>query len=193
MTRGKLKIKDGKFVLDRSESKGDVTNNTTNNEEKDKAEQGRNDEGVLQERQNNSKERSSAGHQNKKPSSSGSGKGDAVEDDDSAGRTEGDKGADGEEGEDEEGDEDEEDGDSEDGDDESNEGPVDPLRMGGGGGKESAFFQDSGAVPTKLENEEQEVCLFLCCSIHFDTVGIAEQSGGGEGVERKSTSSSVSC
>lgn len=38
------------------------------------------------------------------------------------------------------------------------QGPVDALRAGAGGGKESAFFQDSGAVPTKLEQEDQEVC-----------------------------------
>lgn len=36
-------------------------------------------------------------------------------------------------------------------------GPVDALRAGAAGGKESAFFQDSGAVPTKLEREEREV------------------------------------
>ncbi len=34
---------------------------------------------------------------------------------------------------------------------------MDALRAGAGEGKESAFFQDSGAVPTKLEQEDQEV------------------------------------
>lgn len=34
---------------------------------------------------------------------------------------------------------------------------VDALRASAGEGKESAFFQDSGAVPTKLEQELQEV------------------------------------
>ena len=45
---------------------------------------------------------------------------------------------------------------------------MDALRACVGEGKQSAFFQDSGAVPTKLEQEDQEVCCgapadrFLC-------------------------------
>lgn len=35
---------------------------------------------------------------------------------------------------------------------------MDALRACVGEGKQSAFFQDSGAVPTKLEQEDQEVC-----------------------------------
>ena len=45
----------------------------------------------------------------------------------------------------------------------SAQGPVDALRAGAAGGKESAFFQDSGAVPTKLEQEQQEVGHAGCC------------------------------
>lgn len=46
-----------------------------------------------------------------------------------------------------------------------NQGPVDALRAGAAGGKESAFFQDSGAVPTKLEQEEQEVSALLAIEL----------------------------
>lgn len=63
-------------------------------------------------------------------------------------RREGEEGEQGEEEEDEDEDKDNK---------RSTQGPVDPLRMSAAGGKESAFFQDSGAVPTKLVNEDQEV------------------------------------
>lgn len=38
------------------------------------------------------------------------------------------------------------------------EQPVDSLRACVGEGRQVAFFQDSGAVPTKLEQEDLEVC-----------------------------------
>lgn len=51
----------------------------------------------------------------------------------------------------------------------ASQGPVDALRFGAEGGKESAFFQDSGAVPTKLEQEEREVgvCACVCVSVCY--------------------------
>lgn len=47
----------------------------------------------------------------------------------------------------------------------ASQGPVDALRFGAEGGKESAFFQDSGAVPTKLEQEEREVGVCACVRV----------------------------
>ncbi|CAM9267000.1 unnamed protein product, partial [Scytosiphon promiscuus] len=50
---------------------------------------------------------------------------------------------------------------------------VDALRASAGEGKESAFFQDSGAVPTKLEQELQELEVF-CRVVYVDSEGLSD-------------------
>lgn len=117
-----MKVKDGKFVLDKGDTKGGIK------ESKDQL------DGGAEEGKRSAANRSSTGE--------------AVEDDEERKAAGEDADEDGQE-----------DDDNDNGiDDGSKEGPMDALRMGAAGGKESAFFQDSGAVPTKLENEEQEVC-----------------------------------
>lgn len=129
--RGKLKVKDGKFVLDKGDTKGENSNKGGIKENDKDQENGGGDE------------------DENKSAANRSSTGEAVEHD-------GERKAAGEGADEDEAQEDDDNDDG--GDDGSKEGPMDALRMGAGGGKESAFFQDSGAVPTKLENEEQEVC-----------------------------------
>eukprot|EP00752_Nemacystus_decipiens_P006443 g5803.t1 len=50
---------------------------------------------------------------------------------------------------------------------------VDALRAYAGEGKQSAFFQDSGAVPTKLEQEEQELEV-VCRVVYVDSEGLSD-------------------
>eukprot|EP00903_Cladosiphon_okamuranus_P008763 g8395.t1 len=50
---------------------------------------------------------------------------------------------------------------------------VDALRACAGEGKQSAFFQDSGAVPTKLEQEDQELEV-VCRVVYVDSEGLSD-------------------